>query len=270
MSSELKPSEVVWNPGDYAQHSSSQQSWGRKLISRLHLAGDEAVLDIGCGDGKVTAELAAVVPRGAVVGIDASAEMIAFSERAFPRAQFPNLSFRVMDARMIELGEQFDVVFSNAALHWVDDHALVFKGIAGCLKPGGRVMISCGGKGNANAVFHALRGVMRLPQFRQYFRRMSPPYFFFSADQYREWLPQLGFSIREVTLADTAMLFESSERFAGWLRTTWLPYTQRVPELQRDAFVADVIERYVREHPADAHGRIQVAMVRLELDAIKV
>src|SRR4051812_48653879 len=112
---------MAWDANEYAKHSSVQQHWARELIDKLAWRGDERVLDIGCGDGKVTAEIArAAVPRGSVLGIDSAPQMIRFASEHF--ADVPNLRFRQMDASDIALRGQFDVVFSNAALHWVIDH----------------------------------------------------------------------------------------------------------------------------------------------------
>ena len=266
---EHKPA-VTWNPGDYAANSASQQAWARELIARLKLTGHETVLDIGCGDGKVTAELARSVPKGAVTGIDASAEMIRFAQRAFPRPAAANLNFAVMDARHIKLQQRFDLAFSNAALHWVDDHPGVLRGVAACLKPGGRLVISCGGKGNAQDVFLALRGLMRLKRWKEFFRNVARPYFFFSPEDYRAWLPQFGFRGQRIELAPKDMAFDTVEKFTGWFRTTWLPYTQRVPESQREAFIAAVVERFLSRHPVDTAGRVHVGMVRLEIEAVKL
>src|SRR4051794_4016024 len=94
-------SKVQWNAADYAANSAPQQTWARELIARFHLAGNEHILDVGCGDGKVTAELSEAVLQGAVTGIDASASMIEFAAAAFPVRKFPNLRFEVMDARRI-------------------------------------------------------------------------------------------------------------------------------------------------------------------------
>src|SRR5438128_10635114 len=82
-----------WNPEEYAKHSSAQLAWARELIARLKLGGDETVLDIGSGDGKVTAEIAASVPHGRVVGIDGSPEMVKFAHAHFDDQRFPNLEF---------------------------------------------------------------------------------------------------------------------------------------------------------------------------------
>jgi trans-aconitate 2-methyltransferase len=256
--------KTKWDPADYAAHSSTQQAWARELIGRLHLRGDEHILDVGCGDGKVTAELAAAVPRGSVTGIDASAEMIRYAA-----ARFPKIKFFEMDARAIRLEEKFDVIFSNATLHWVDDHEAFLQGAAGCLKHGGRLLVSCGGKGNAQEVFVALRGVIRLKRWREYFRKMTAPYFFHSPAQYQKWLPRAGFDPQLIRLAEKPVAFHGREALAAWLRTTWLPYTQRVPESSRREFTEAVADRYIARHPAENHGSVRVGMVRLEIEATR-
>jgi trans-aconitate methyltransferase len=263
------PKTVAWNPTDYAANSSSQQAWARELIAKLQLRGDEHILDVGCGDGKVTAELARAVPNGAAVGIDASPEMIRFARETFPPKAAPNLEFHIMDARQIQLERSFDLAFSNAALHWVNDHPAFLRGMAAVLRPGGRLVISCGGKGNAQDVFVALRAGMRLKRWRQFFRKMEAPYFFHRPDEYEKWLPRFGFRTRNIRLADKDMVWEGRDGLAAWLRTTWLPYTQRVPESSREEFITSVVDRYLARHPLDVAGRVHVRMVRLEIDAVR-
>ena len=262
-------SSARWNAADYAANSVVQQTWARELISRLGLEGDEAVLDVGCGDGKITAEIARALPRGLAIGVDASAEMIAFARKMFPQRRHANLEFRVMDARRIRFDRKFDLVFSNAALHWVDDHAAFLRGAAAALRPGGRLLVSCGGRGNAHDVFVALRPEMRLKRWRDFFRRLNPPYFFHSPSEYERWLPQFGFKVNGVRLAPKDAGYAGSAGFAAWLRTTWLPYVQRVPDDRREEFIAAVAARYLAKHPPDAEGRVHVRMVRLEIDATR-
>ena len=184
---------MKWNAADYAANSAAQQIWARELIAQLQLRGDEHILDVGCGDGKVTAELARAVPKGSVTGIDASPEMIRFARKTFPPGKHPNLEFQVMDARHIRLARRFDIVFSSSVLHWVADHPAFLRGAAACLRPGGRLVVSCGGKGNAQDVFVALRPEMRLKQWCKFFRKMAKPYFFHSPAEYEKWLPRFGF-----------------------------------------------------------------------------
>jgi len=266
-----------WNAADYAANSAVQQTWARELIAKLNLRGNEHILDVGCGDGKVTAEIARAIARGSVIGVDASRQMIAFAKKAFPAKNNPNLAFRVMDARRIQslvgrvtpCAPRFDVIFSNAALHWVDDHQAMLRGAAAVLKPGGRLIVSCGGKGNAQDVFVALRPVMRLARWRTFFRKLPKPYFFHAPEDYQKWLPRFGFKSGRIELAPKDANYSGVEGFAAWLRTTWLPYTHRVPEKLREEFIAAVTERYVAKHPPDETGKIHVRMVRLEIDAIR-
>ena len=258
-----------WNAADYAANSTVQQSWARELIAKLKLVGDEHILDVGCGDGKVTAEIARALPRGSITGADTSPQMIEFAKKNFTTREFPNLRFRVMDARKIRFDRQFDLVFSNAALHWVDDHQAILRGMSAVLKPGGRLAISCGGKGNADDVFTALRPEMRLARWREFFRHMPTPYFFYAPADYEKWLPKFGFQINMVKLAPKDAAYGGAEGFATWLRTTWIPYVQCVPEDVREEFIAAVTQRYIAKHPPDAENKVHVRMVRLEIDAVK-
>lgn len=261
---------MKWNAAAYAANSVVQQSWARELIAKLKLHGNEHVLDVGCGDGKVTAEIARALPRGSVVGTDASAEMIAFAKETFPPKKNSNLEFHVMDARELKFAHQFDLVFSNAALHWVDDHEAILRGAAAGLKSGGRLVISCGGKGNAHDVFLALRPEMRLKRWCEFFRKMPMPYFFYAPGDYEKWLPKFGFKINALKLAPKDALYPGPDGFATWLRTTWLPFVQRVPETLREEFIAAVTQRYLAKHTSDAEGNVHVRMVRLEIEAVKL
>ena len=247
-----------------------QQTWARELIARLHLQGGEHVLDVGCGDGKVTAEIARMLPVGSATGVDASRHMIQFARKTFPAGKHPNLKFQVMDACRLTFPHKFDCIFSNAALHWVEDHQAFLGAAASILKPGGRLMVSCGGKGNALDVFSALRPQLRLKRWRSYFRGMPKPYFFYTPGDYEKWLLRYGFKTERVELVPKDAVYSGRDGFAAWLRTTWLPYTQRVPEETRDEFIAAVTDRYLSGHAPDAEGRVRVRMVRLEIDALKI
>jgi len=264
---------MKWNAADYAANSVVQQSWARELIAKLNLRGDEKILDVGCGDGKITAEIGRATPNGFIVGIDASAEMISFARKKFPAKENRNLEFQACDARQIspkKFKQKFDVIFSNAALHWVDDHEKILRGASSVLNPGGRLIVSCGGKGNAQDVFVALRPEMRLKRWREFFRKMPTPYFFYSPADYEKWLPKFGFKINSLKLAPKEADYPGEDGFATWLRTTWIPYVQRVPENLREEFIAAVTQRYLAKHPSDTENKIHVKMVRLEIDAVKV
>src|SRR5581483_5559335 len=156
-----------------------------------------------------------------------------------------------------------------AALHWVSDHRAFLRGAGSALRSGGRLVVSCGGKGNAHDIFVALRPQMRAPRWREFFRRMETPYFFYAPEDYERWLPEQGFKALGVRLAPKDATYAGREGFAAVLRTTWLPYTQRVPEALREEFIAAGVDRYVEQHPPDAQGLVHVRMVRLEIEAEK-
>ena len=261
---------VQWNPRDYAASSSSQARWGAELIARLNLCGHEHLLDVGCGDGKLTVELTHAVPQGRVIGLDRSPDMISYARQTYPPGTHPNLEFVQMDAREIRLPDTYDIVFSNAALHWVDDHQAFLKGTAAVLRPGGKLVVSCGGRGNAVEVFRAVRTVMRTAPWRAFFRSLRKPYFFYGPEDYQQWLPAAGFRPVAVQLVPKDAVHSSVADFTSWFRTTWMPYTHRVPETHREEFIAAVTQRYLETHPPDNDGTVYVHMVRLELEAIRV
>jgi trans-aconitate 2-methyltransferase len=254
-----------WNASDYAENSLAQAIWARGLIAKLDLIGDESVLDVGCGDGKITAELADKVSSGFVLGIDASQNMIDYAQSKF--ADVANLRFQRMDARQIQVETHFDIVFSNAALHWVDDQPAFLRGVSKALKPGGKLVFSCGGRGNAAefvAVFEQLRA--QLP-WRPYLAAFQSATFFHDDQDYRRWLQNAGFQPLSVALVPRDMKHLGRLGLAGWIRTTGTDYTRCVPEEERDRFVADFVEAYLAQHPLDSNGYSHVKMVRLEVEA---
>jgi len=259
-----------WDAADYAKNSSQQALWARELIERIPWRGDAHVLDVGCGDGKITVELAQRVPEGRVMGIDVSAEMVRFATERFPAAQYPNVAFRQMDAAQINLPERFDIVFSNAALHWVRDHRAFLLGAARVMKPGGRMFTSCGGRGNAQAVRQTMLDVIARPRWREFFKdERDQTYWFFDHADYEPWLAEAGLTPLRVELVPKDMIHFGAQGLAGWFRTTWLPHTQRVPEAQREEFVSEVVGEYIRRYPIDEKGNVHVQMVRLEVEARK-
>jgi len=259
----------AWNPEDYHRHSSAQQTWAHELIGKLDLAGDERMLDLGCGEGKVTAEIAAHLPSGSVLGLDLSRDMIAFARECFPPEQYPNLLFVEGDMLDLPFDREFDAVFSNAALHWVADHGRVFSGIACALRPGGMVLLQMGGKGNAAPVLALADEMLAEEPWKDLFDGPLPRYAFYGPEEERRHLAEAGLVPVRVELIDKDMVFGSLDDLAGWIRTTWHLYLERLPgEEARSAFVAEVANRYVERLPSP-DGRVHVPMVRLEVEAVK-
>jgi trans-aconitate 2-methyltransferase len=258
-----------WDAKDYARNSSQQQLWAQELLGKLNLRGHEHLLDVGCGDGKVTAEIAAHLPQGQVLGVDLSAEMVRLAQERFPQTAVPNLRFAQADASRLGFHEEFDVIFSNAVLHWVIDHRPVLRGMCDALKPGGKALLQMGGAGN-NAEMMALLGVLiRSPRWAAYYEDFMVPYGFYGIEEYQGWLREAGLTALRVELIPKDMVHAGREGLAGWVRTTKLPYTQRLPEDLREVFVNELLDAYLGQYPIDAQGKAHVSMVRLEVEAVK-
>jgi len=258
-----------WNAEDYEKHSQSQQQWARELIGQLSLKGGEDVLDIGCGDGKVTAEIAGTLRNGTVIGVDNSESMIRLATERYPKSVNANLSFKVMDASHLPFEGCFDVVFSNAALHWVKNHKPLVEGLYKCLKPGGKILLQMGGRGNARHILSVLTEIQSYPEWEPYFEHFEFPYSFLGIEEYDKLLTDSSFEINRVALLPKDMEHTGKPELEGWLRTTWLPYTERVPEGKRDRFIQVISAQYLKKVPMTSDGKAHVAMVRLEIEATK-
>jgi trans-aconitate 2-methyltransferase len=256
-----------WNPEDYLHHSGEQEKWARELIPKIGLKGDERVLDVGCGDGKVTAEIARFCIDGTVLGIDSSPEMIEFARNAFMDA-FRNLAFHCTDVREMHFTREFDIVFSNAALHWVKDHEPVLKRIKQALRPGGRAVLQMAGEGNAATVLETVNTVINKERWLPYFEDFAFPYAFHGATEYAGLVAEAGLALKRIEMIPKDMTQNGTEGLAGWIRTTWLPYVQRVPIEMQDRFIEDVVSRYEQCHPAQ-DGLFHIAMTRLEVEAVR-
>jgi trans-aconitate methyltransferase len=258
-----------WDAHDYQRSSEAQFKLGLELIAKLQLKGRERVLDIGCGDGKVTAEIAARLPHGAVTGIDNSQGMIELACRTFPHDEFPNLRFICMDACQLDFHQEFDIVFSNAVLHWVNDHRTVLKGIYTGLKTPGRLLLQMGGRGNVADMTRVVLGITARPEWAPHFKGFVPPYSFFGTEEYGRWLPEAGFRPMRIELIAKDMAQQGREGLAGWFRTTWHPFIHRVPQEKQQQFINAVLDGYLGQHPPDASNIVHIGAVRLEVEAVK-
>jgi trans-aconitate 2-methyltransferase len=232
-----------WDPADYQKSSSAQYNWAMALIAGLKLDGDERILDIGCGDGRITAHLAGLVPNGSVLGIDLSPEMIRFAAGKY--ADNPNLFFQVSDASDLHFPEEFDLIVSFACLHWIKDHLPVLKAVQQSLVPGGRFLMQCGGRGNAARILDLTGDLAASPPWMVYFSGFSFPYHFYGPEEYRIWLAEAGLCSSRAELVSKDMVHQGQAGLEGIVRNTWLPYTERLPAHLRDEFVNEIVTRYL-------------------------
>jgi trans-aconitate methyltransferase len=259
----------TWNPQDYARHSRGQEAWARELLTQINLRPDDVVLDVGCGDGRITVAIASSLADGRAVGVDVSGEMISHATAQHCHAPVNNLRFAQADAAALPFDSEFSVVFSNAALHWVPDQRAALLGIARALRPGGRFIAQCGGHGNVAAVIATFERVAASSRWRAVCSPGEIPYRFHTAETYRAWLEEAHMEVQECRLIPKDMVHEDYDVFVGWLRTAWHPYTSGVPLELRDAFLEETARHYMAAHPPDEQGRIHVATVRLQVRAQK-
>jgi trans-aconitate methyltransferase len=252
------PQAHQWNPSDYARHSQGQEVLARELITSLNLRPQEHVLDIGCGDGRMTAEIARMVPEGRVVGIDRSPEMVAHAAQHFVRS---NLSFQTADATTLPFDDEFDVLYSSAVLHWVQDQRAALAGIARSLRAGGRCLLQMGGKGNVAEMIKAFIHAGAKPS--------GFTYAFHGDDEYRGMVQDAGLIADSVELIPKDMVHASRAALTGWIRTAWQPYHRDVPEERKNEFLELVTDLYAEARPPDADGAFHVLTIRLQVQAHK-
>jgi trans-aconitate 2-methyltransferase len=224
-----------WDARTYDRVADPQTRWGTAVLDRLPLAGDERVLDAGCGTGRVTELLAARLPRGRVVALDGSPSMIeAARDRLAPFGE--RIEFIVADlGQPLPIEGAIDAILSTATFHWVPDHDALFVNLAAVLRPGGWLVAQCGGVGNIATVKRVLATIGD--------GWLGPAHYETPMGTVRR-LDASGFVDIECWLTDEPTRFEPGEPFETFLRTVILgPNLERLPAGDRDAFVGEVAAR---------------------------
>lgn len=258
-----------WNPEDYALHSAPQERAAREMLDQLELHANDSVLDIGCGDGRHTAVIAARVPQGRVVGMDSSPDMVRYASKCFPPIDHPNLRFQLGDASALGFFSEFSVVFSNSVLHWITDHSPVVTGIAKALVPGGRCQLQMSGRGNFADVRAACDTVASKSLWRSAFVGFDLGISFHGPEEYRELLIGAGLIPEEVALIERDEVYPNREALVGFWRNVAHPYISRITSDRKALFVETVVDNYLTKWPAGRDGRIRVATKRLYVRARK-
>jgi trans-aconitate 2-methyltransferase len=240
-----------WDARTYDASSAPQQAWATDVLDRLAgLAPDARVLDVGCGTGRVTEALVALVPRGRVLAIDASEEMVALArERLGDRADVWR-----QDVLDLELEQAVDAIVSTATLHWVPDHDRLWRRLAAALTPGGRLEAQCGGAGNIARVREGIDAAVRdvAPELAGW-----SPWVFATPEETAPRLSAAGFTGIRCWLEERAT---QPEDVSAFVRTSILPeHLARLPAGRREAFATAVLERV----------RLPLDYVRLNVSAVR-
>lgn len=241
-----------WNPDQYGKNARFVSDLGMPVVALLSPRPGERILDLGCGDGALSLKL---LNHGCkVVGVDSSAEMI----RA---ARSLGLDAQVADGQSLPFDNEFDAVFSNAALHWMKAPEQVIAGVWRALKSGGRFVGEFGGYGNVAAIVSALGSALAARG-----KTLPHPWYFPRQEEYRKLLEARGFAVRSIDLFPRPTRLPGD--VSGWLETFAQTYTSALPAVERHDFIAEVVEA-LRNVLRDANGDWTADYVRLRFSAAK-
>ncbi|SRR5258706_6663912 len=240
-----------WNAADYHRLSTPQFQWGQRVLNDLRLRGDEWVLDAGCGTGKLTQLLLQNLPRGRVVGLDASRNMVEHARRDLQAAFGDRAQFVAADLIALPFRDAFDGIFSTASFHWLLDHDALFRNLLAVLRPGGWLHAQCGGGPNLAQFRQRVRALCQSEEFAPWLREFSEPWFFSDAEGAASGLRAAGFEDVRAGLEAATITVSSAGEFKGYLRTFILHrHLELLPsELSREMFVEALTRSADAENP---------------------
>lgn len=235
-----------WDAHRYHRLSDPQVSWGRRLAARLAPAPGERILDLGCGTGRLTEEIATAAPGIFAVGVDRSETMLAVNGGA------PASYRRVRgDGTALPFVETFDAVFTNAALHWIGDHDAAFRSIHRVLAPGGRFVAQCGGAGNLRVLLARTRALMDQPGFAARFEGWRDSWEFADVTTTRGRLGRAGFEDLEVWLEPAPTTLAGPEAYADFISCVCIrQHLDRLSGDEREEFVGVLTQQAAGDDPA--------------------
>lgn len=254
-----------FNGEKYKKASKHQKEWGNKLIAELTLKGNEKILDLGCGDGALTAQLATLVPDGQVLGIDASVGMI----NAATQYEKDNLKFKQMDINQMNFENEFDVIFSNAALHWVKDHALLLNHAFKALKAGGVILWNFAGDGNCFTFYEVIKEKMKEDKYKAYFTDFEWPWYMPAKTAYEALATRSGFSKITIEEENADRYFADTDEMIRWIdQPSIVPFIKCVAEDMKETFRQEVIDAMV-ERTLQSDGTCFETFRRIKVYATK-
>jgi trans-aconitate methyltransferase len=231
----------------------------------MHLQGSESILDVGCGDGKITAAMALAVPQGSALGVDISPSMIQAAKNSFLHTK--NLSFQLQDAAKLSFDQQFDLITSFTVMQWVLEQSAALRCFEKALKPKGKLWIQMP-TGLPSAMELALQKTLSSDRWKGYFTEFAAPWRFYQSEEYRTLLLEAHLTPTRLSLVPKHERFPSRSIFQSFLKQ-WFPYLRPLPDDQKDAFLTDLLDLYLKILPPDEQGRVSFIVERLEVEAIK-
>lgn len=249
----------------YRQASKHQKEWGNKLISGLRLTGSETILDIGCGDGVLTEQLSALVPDGKVTGIDASQGMIDTAKKI----KRENLSFLLMDINHMNFENQFDIIYSNAALHWVKNHKRLLKASFTALKNNGIISWNFAAHGTCVNFIDTAMTLMSSDPYKEYFVDFEWPWFMPSKAEYEVITADTEFKIINLEYCNVDRYFSNDEEMIKWIdQPSIVPFIKQIPDSMKGNFRNELIDIMI-DKCIQPDGRCFETFKRILIQAVK-
>ena len=239
-----------WNPQAYDRLANPMHGWGETIIASLQLLGDETALDLGCGSGRLTELLLRCLPRGKVIAVDRSANMLDQTrERLEPRFG-SRVEYLQCSLDELDLDRVAHVAFSNAALHWIRDHPRLFRKLHRALRPGGRLVAQCGGGPNIALARERAQTVMNRPPYTPYFEGWGGPWEFADAETTRRRLEDAGFVDVSTELVQRDVILRDAAEYRDYLEhVVFGSHLDRLPDRLRQPWLDEVAEPGARDNP---------------------
>jgi trans-aconitate 2-methyltransferase len=250
-----------WDAQTYHNLSDPQVEWGRRVLARLNPIPGERILDLGCGSGRLTIELASALGQGQIVALDRSPSMLAeaavrLSERVPPPGPRPAGS-RGVDIHLVRgdgshlpFVDAFDAVFSTATFHWIGDHDLLFSSIYRALAPGGRLVAQCGGGPNLSVLLTRAHRLMDEPRFSRWFEGWGDPWNFADVPATRLRVERAGFTAIQVSLEPAPISLADAESYVRFLSCVCVRHhVARLPEDEQPLFLDALARDAARDDP---------------------
>jgi trans-aconitate 2-methyltransferase len=241
-----------WNATSYHRVANPHVNWGKVVLERLPLRGDETVLDAGCGTGRLTELVLDRLPNGHVIAVDQSANMLQQAEAHLGPRFGDHVTYRQSDLLALTVDEPVDIIFSTATFHWVKDHPALFRRLFEALKPGGLLIAQCGGGPNIAAIADHALGILHREPYAQSTGDWNGPWNFAAADETVDRLHAAGFTDPTAEVIHAPVILESEAAYREFLETVVLgTHLERIPtEPLRRQFIDEMVDHGRASDPA--------------------
>ena len=258
--SSLSASDGLRNAEEYAKNSSLQSKWAMESLGVFPFKDDDWVLDVGCGNGSITEEIAAKVPLGTVVGLDISEEMLIYAKKYHLS---PNIVYVQGDARKLPFVERFDKAVAFLSLNWIKEQTQVLNALYRALKPGGKAIITRPGKQRTN-LGSVAEMLIKTDRWATHFPNFEQKKHYYSAEEYLVLLKNAGFIIDKISQESTSTFFKDKEALIGFFRPL-CNFIDHLSLVLQQQFVEEIVDIVLDINPPLSDGSIQLHDLKLEV-----